>query len=65
MKDGLERLLEAQQEGRPSQREGFCHEEGTDVCGPIKNAVIKRLRSDRENEPTLAKRNNSRLEDKT
>lgn len=50
---------------RHDQRGGFCHKDGTDVCGPIKNAVIKRLRSDRKNEPTLAKRNNSRLEDKT
>ena len=65
MKDGLERLLEAQQEGRPSQRGGFCHEEGTDVCGPIKSAVVKQRWSDRQNAPTFARRNNSRLESKT
>ena len=51
--------------GRHSQRGGFCYEDGTNVCRPIKNAVIKRLRSDRQNAPTFARRNNSRLEGKT
>ena len=27
--------------GRPNQCGGFCHEDGTDVCGPIYNQAIK------------------------